>query len=186
MRKTVWTFGLIAGGVMSLMMVALLPFHDAVGDRGMLVGYTTMVLAFLFIYFGVRSYRDTIGNGRISFGRALAIGLLIMSVANLCYVATWEVIYYNFESDYLAKYQAHEIDKIKASGASATDVAKRTAEFQRWAELYKNPLINVAVTFAEPLPVGLIMSLLAAGLLRKRREESQETSTESRFARAAP
>src|SRR5690349_5517090 len=79
MKKTVWTFGLISGGVISALMLLALPFHDRIGFDvgGYVVGYTTMVLAFLFIYFGVRSYRDNVGNGHVSFGRALAVGSLI-------------------------------------------------------------------------------------------------------------
>ena len=62
-----------------------------------------MVLAFLLIYFGVRSYRDNVAGGRVGFGRALAVGVLITTLASVCYVATWEVLYFNFEHDFLGK-----------------------------------------------------------------------------------
>src|SRR5262245_52852430 len=101
MKKSVWTFGLISGGVISALMAITLPFQDAIGfDHSLTVGYTTMVLAFLFIYFGIRSYRDNVGKGSISFGRAMAIGSLIAAVSSACYVATWEVIYYEFSPDF--------------------------------------------------------------------------------------
>src|SRR5437763_10610748 len=78
MRKIVLTFGLIAGAVLSAMMVVTLPFEHRFGnDVGLLVGYTTMVAASLLIYFGVRRYRDTVAGGRVRFGRALVVGLLI-------------------------------------------------------------------------------------------------------------
>src|SRR5262245_56239602 len=125
MKRTVWTFGLISGAILSVMMLIALPFHDAIGfDRGMVIGYTTMVLAFLLIYFGVRSYRDNVAKGRLSFGRALAVGTLITAVASSCYVATWEVIYYRLAPDYLAKYQAHVIEKARASGESQAAIDK--------------------------------------------------------------
>src|SRR5688500_19890895 len=95
MQKTVLTFGLIAGAILSVMMLATLPFMDAIGfDRGEVIGYTTMVLAFLLIFFGVRSYRDNVAGGSVSFGRALAVGSLIAVVASVCYVVTWQIIYY--------------------------------------------------------------------------------------------
>src|SRR5690348_10656018 len=95
MRKIVLTFGLIAGAMMSGMFLITWQFHDQIGfDRGAIVGYTSMVLAFLMIWVGVRTYRDEVGGGRIGFGRALAVGLLIMFVASCCYVATWEIIYF--------------------------------------------------------------------------------------------
>jgi Protein of unknown function (DUF4199) len=170
MKKTIWTFGLISGAVISAEMLILLPFHDAIGfDRGYVVGYTTMVVAFLFIYFGVRSYRDNVGNGSVSFGRALAVGSLIAIVSSVCYTATWEVVYYTVQPDFTAKYQAYEISKLKASGASQTEVDRRTADLQRFAEMYKNPAVNAAVTLVEPLPVGLVIALVSAGVLRRRR-----------------
>ena len=81
MKKTVLTFGLIAGAILSAMMLITLPFHDAIGwERGEIVGYTSMVLAFLLVFFGVRSYRDNVGGGRVGFGRAFAVGSLIAVV----------------------------------------------------------------------------------------------------------
>ena len=169
MKKIVWTFGLISGAVISLMMLTTLPFEDAIGfDRGAIIGYTTMVLAFLFIYFGVRSYRDTIGKGSISFGRGLVIGTLIAVISSACYVATWEVIYFKLSPDFTAKYQAYELNKAKANGASQEAIAKREAELNKFAEMYKNPVVNAAITFIEPLPVGLVIALVSAGVLRRR------------------
>lgn len=170
MKRTVWTFGLISGAILSLMMAATVPFHDAIGfDRGAIVGYTSMVLAFLLIFFGVRSYRDNVAGGSVGFGRALAVGSLIAVVASACYVATWEVIYYRFMPDFPAKYQAYEIGRAKASGATQAEIDKRTAELKRFAELYENPAINAAMTFVEPFPVGLVFALVSAGILRRRR-----------------
>ena len=118
MKKTVWTFGLISGGILSAMMVGTMPFEDQIGfDRSEIIGYTTMVLAFLLIYFGIRSYRDNVAGGSVSFGRALAVGSLIAVIASACYVATWEVLFYKFIPDFRAKYETYMIDRVKTSGA---------------------------------------------------------------------
>ena len=170
MKKTVWTFGLISGAILSIMMAATVPFEHQIGyDHGLIVGYTTMVLSFLLIYFGIRSYRDNVGGGTVRFGRAFAVGALIACIASVCYVATWEVIFFKFEPDFMDKFTAHAIDQVKASGASQAVVEQKTAELKRQAELYKNPLINVAWTFIEPLPVGLVIALVSAGVLSRRR-----------------
>ena len=114
MKKIVLTFGLISGAILSAFMAVTFPFLDAIGsDRGYVVGYTSMVVAFLLIYFGVRSYRDNVAGGTVRFGRAFAVGALIGVVASVCYVATWEVIYFKFAPDFLVKYQAHEIEKAR-------------------------------------------------------------------------
>jgi len=171
MKKTVWTFGLISGVILSTMMAITVPFEHEIGyDHALIVGYTTMVLSFLLIFFGIRSYRDNVGGGTVRFGRAFAVGALIAAIASVCYVATWEVIFFKFEPDFMDKYTARAIEQVKASGASEAVVAQRTAELARQAELYKNPLVNVAMTFIEPLPVGLLIALVSAGVLSRRRK----------------
>jgi hypothetical protein len=126
MKKTVWTFGLISGVLVSAMMAATLPFQGENGfDHSLLVGYATMVLSFLLIYFGVRSYRDNVGRGTVGFGRALAVGSLIGVVASVCYVATWEVMYFKFMPDFMTRYGVHEIQKARAAGASEATLAQK-------------------------------------------------------------
>src|SRR5438132_83151 len=174
MKKTVLTFGLISGAVISVLMLLTIPFHDAIGFGigGLIVGYTTMVLAFLLIFFGVRSYRDNVAGGTVRFGRAFAVGALIGVVASLCYVATWEVVSSKLAPDYLLKYQAHMLDKARADGLSEAAIAQKKAEMDKFATLYKNPAINAAVTFTEPLPVALIVALVSAGVLSRRRKSA--------------
>jgi hypothetical protein len=170
MKKTVWTFGLISGAVLSAMMLLTMPFLDSIGfDRGEIIGYTTMVLSFLLVFFGVRSYRDNVAGGALSFGRALAVGAMIVAVSSLCYVATWEFIYFELKPDFATKYGAYTVEKLKQSGASAAEIQQRTAEMQQFAEKYRNPVYNSAVTFLEPLPVGLVIALVSAGVLRRKR-----------------
>ena len=171
MRKIVLTFGLIAGGILAATFLIALPFHDAIGfDRAMILGYTSMVLAFLLIFFGVRSYRDNVAGGRLGFGRALAVGVLIGVVASSIYVLTWEIYYFGTKSDYIEKYQAHMIDKARKAGESPEAIAAKQAEMDKFAEMYKNPLINSAMTFLEPLPVALVVSLVTAGVLSRRKK----------------
>lgn len=178
MKNTVIKYGLISGALISVMMMLTIPFHDQIGfgTSGLVVGYTTMVLAFLLIYFGVRSYRDTVGGGTVRFGRALAIGVLIAVVSSACYVATWEVMYFKFMPDFMDKYSAHVLEKARASGASEAQITSRRAEMEKLAAMYKNPLYNSALTFMEPLPVGLIVSLVTAGVLSRRRKRDARAS----------
>ena len=168
MRKIVLTYGLIAGGILAATFLVSLQFHEAIGfDGGMVVGYTSMVLAFLLIFFGVRSYRDNVAGGKLGFGRALSVGLLIGLVASCCYVLTWEIIYFGTKSDYIEKYQAHMMDKARQAGESEEAIAAKQVEMAKFAQMYRNPLINSAMTFLEPLPVALIMALVSAGVLRR-------------------
>ena len=176
MKKTVLVFGLISGAIMSIIMALTMPFHDAIGfDLGLVIGYTSIVGAGLLIFFGVRSYRDNVAGGSVTFGRALAVGALIAVVASLFYVATWQVIYYSSDSDYLERYQAYTMEKERAAGATQAELDRKLAEMQRFAELYKkNPAFNSAITLIEPLPVELVIALVSAGILSRRRRHGAQ------------
>lgn len=171
MRKIVLTFGLIAGAILSVMMIVTFALPNQIEfDNGAIIGYTTMVLAFLMVYFGVKSYRDTMAGGRVSFGRAFQVGLSIMAIASVGYVGTWEVIYFKFEPDFMDKYAAYELEKAKRSGATNAQIAAQTQELAHFREIYKKPLVNIAYTFLEPLPVGLLITLISAGVLSRKRK----------------
>ena len=169
MKKTILTFGLISGGVISVLMIATVPFGDRLGiGHSYLVGYTTMILAFLLVYFGIRSYRDNLGDGHISFGKAFVIGISITLISSLCYVVTWEILYFKFMPDFMDKYGAYAIQKLQASGASAAAIQAKIEEIKRYKVLEDNPLTNAAMTFIEPFPVGLIITLASAAILRRK------------------
>jgi len=174
MKKIVLTFGLISGAISAALMLATVPFIDKIGfDRGVIVGYTGMVLSFLLVFFGIRSYRENIGKGQISFGRALGVGLLIMLISCICYVITWEIVYFNFMPDFGEKYAAYMIESARASGASPEQISKQIEQMKSFKVMYDKPLINAALTFLEPLPVGLIMTFISSLILRKRRREAE-------------
>jgi uncharacterized membrane protein (DUF485 family) len=170
MRRIVLTFGLIAGAILSAMMLITLPFQDRIGfDKGAIIGYTTMVLAFLMVFFGVRSYRDNVAGGTVTFGRAFKVGLLITAVATACYVATWQVVYYKLAPDFLDKYSAYAVEKARSSGATEEEIAAQAKKMAEFKELYQNPLVNIGLTLLEPLPVGIVFTLLTAGVLSRKR-----------------
>ncbi len=172
MKRTILLFGLISGVIASVMMLAMLPFQDRLnhGNIALVLGYTTMVLSFLLVYFGVRSYRDNIGGGQITFGKAFAVGISITLISCLFYVVTWEIVYFNFMHDFMDKYGAHVVQKMQASGATAAAVQAKVEEMNKLKVLYQNPLINAAMTFLEPFPVGLVITLLSALVLRRKPE----------------
>ena len=111
MKRTIIVFGLISGAVSSAMMLATVPFYDRIGfgTSGLVVGYTGMVLSFLLVFFGVRSYRDNVGGGQITFGKAFMIGLAITLISCVCYVITWEALYFTVLHDFPEKYAAYMI-----------------------------------------------------------------------------
>ena len=181
MKKTVLTFGLIAGLMISVLMDGSLLLANKIGSghNSMLLGYTMMVASFLLVYFGIRSYRDNNLAGQISFGRAFTCGILITLITTVFYVVTWEVIYFNFIPHFMDSYWAAQIHKVQASGLDPATIATKVAAIEHSQQLYQNPLVNMAYTFMEPLPVGLVITLFSAAILR-RKASAEPTDGRSR------
>lgn len=177
MKKTVLTFGLISGALSSLMMVATVPFADKIGfGHSYVVGYTTIVLSFLLVFFGIRSYRDNVGNGQITFSKAFAVGISITLISCIFYVVTWEILYFNFLPDFMDKYGAYKIEKLKASGAGPAAIQAQIEQVKKYKEIEDNPFLNAAMTFIEPFPVGLVITLLSAAILKKKSQSQPAQS----------
>src|ERR1700755_3423729 len=169
MKKTVLTFGLISGAMISVLMGGSLLLANRIGSgHSMVIGYTIMVASFLLVYFGIRSYRDNNLGGQISFGRAFACGILITLITTACYVATWEVLYFNFMPHFMDSYFAAQIHKVQSSGLDPTTTAAQVAAIQHSQQLYQNPFVNMAYTFLEPLPVGLIITVISPPTPRRK------------------
>jgi hypothetical protein len=165
MKKTVLTFGLISGGIMTVMMFATLPFTDSVWlqSHSMVIGYTTIVLSFMLVFFGIRSYRENVGGGTITFGRAFAVGILITLISSVLYVVTWEIMYFGVPS-FGERFMTMCVAHIKNSGASPEAIQTQLNQLK----YLDNPFINAALTFTEPFPIGLIITLISALILRKK------------------
>ncbi len=177
MRKIIVTFGLISGAISSLMMIALVTFGGRIGfDRGAIIGNTSIVLSFLMVFFGIRTYRDNIGDGQITFLKAFAVGLSITLISCIVYVVTWEVIYYNFLPGYWDAYGAHLVQKLTASGANPAAIQEKLQQVRKYKELYKNPFFNAVLTFIHPFPIGLVITLFSALVLRRKPQPQPEQS----------
>jgi hypothetical protein len=179
MQNIVLRFGLASGAILvTLSGVVLAVNRKGSFEHGQTLGYSVMVLSLLLVFFGVRSYRDDVAGGSIGFGKAFQVGLLISLVACAMYVIAWEIAYYNFFPNFLDHYNAHALAKMRAAGESEAAIQKAAAKMADFAKLYANPLFNAGVTFLEVFPVGLIMTLVSAAILRRKpREEAPAAAT---------
>ena len=173
MRKFVLKFGLIAGLILSVTMIGFLMFQGAIGfEHSHLWGYGTMVLAFLMVYFGVKAYRDEEAGGSIGFWRAFQVGLLITLVGTACYVATWQIAGPALAPDFMEKYVDYTLAEARKKGATEAQIEQQRKDMDAFMVMYRKPLVNIAFTTLEPLPVGLVFTLVAAGVLSRRRRET--------------
>ena len=171
MKKIVIRYGLASGAILIALSAVLIPLclNGTINfDHSEVLGYSAMVLSFLLVFFGVRSYRDNVAGGTISFGKAFQVGILITLITCAMYVISWEIAYFNFFPDFLDKYSAHTLDRLRASGASAAKIQETTDQMAMMAKYYDNIFFNMAITLMEVLPVGLIMTLISAAIVRRK------------------
>jgi len=177
MKKTVFVFGSISSVVLILWIAifATLCYRNPNFEGSMLLGYSAMLVAFSFIFVGTKNFRDNYNNGFITFGKAFQVGLYIALIGSSAYVLAWLIDYYVFVPDFMDKYVAHTIAKATARGASTAELAKLKEEMAFDAKIYKNPLGVILFTYIEVLPVGLVIALITA-LILKRKPQSATVS----------
>ena len=183
MKRNILIYGLIAGIIVSVLMVISINYISHADGKvdyntSLLIGYASMLIAFSLVYVGIRNYRDKYNGGVISFGKAFKIGLMMVLIASTIYVAAWLIDYFFFIPDFMEKFSAQEIADLKASGASQAEIDKQTKEMANFAEMYKNPLFNALMTYAEILPVGLIVTLISS-LILKRKSNTKQFNTQT-------
>lgn len=173
MKKNILIYGLIAGVIVSASMLTSVNYlshceGNVDYDTSMVIGYASMLIAFSLVFIGIRNYRDKYNEGVISFGKAFKIGIMMVLIASTMYVVAWLIDNYFFIPDFMEKYSAHMLDELKASGASQAEIDKQIKEMAYFAEMYKNPFFNAMMTYAEILPVGLIVTLISSFILKRK------------------
>ena len=176
MKRNIIIYGLIAGIAVSTSMLFTMSNLSHCGGNidfktSMLIGYASMLIAFSLVFVGIRNHRDKYSEGVISFGKAFKIGLMMVLIASTIYVLAWLVDYFLFIPDFMEKYSAQELMELKASGASQAEIDEQTKEMANFVRMYKNPFFNAMMTYVEILPVGLVVTLISA-LILKRKQKS--------------
>jgi len=171
MLKKILSYGVVAGLIAGIPLSVLVIAMDGQPPMqyGMVIGYLTMLIALSAVFIAIKRYRDTELGGVIGFWPALGIGLGITVVAGIIYVAAWESAVAITHLDFGTAYANALIDQEKAKGVSGEALAKFTAEMEAFKKQYANPLFRLPMTFAEIFPVGVLVSLVSAGLLRNSR-----------------
>ncbi|HXC57120.1 MAG TPA: DUF4199 domain-containing protein [Rhizomicrobium sp.] len=171
MLRRILIYGLIAGVIVAIptsLLPILLKDHLPLAT-GMVIGYTSMLVAFSMVFLAIKRQRDEAGGGVIRFFPALGLGLAVSVVASIFYVAAWELAMAVTHMDFVAGYSRTALAEAKASGASAAALAKLTAQLAELRRNYANPLYRYGETFTEIFPVGVLVSLISAALLRNSR-----------------
>lgn len=169
MKKTVWNYGLLSGALGMVWLIVFKNFEQKIGfELGEVLGYVSIILSFSVIFFAIRSYRDQQLNGFISFGKAFKTGLFISLISSAIYGLAWAIMSHFFYPDFYNHYLEFKTAQMQAQGLSAAEIAAYSREMMQMKEMMSNPLVNfLVISVIEPLPVGIIVTLICSGILKK-------------------
>ena len=183
MKKTVLTFGLISGAIAALMSFVAIPLVGRVPFEYLTVlGYTIFVACFLMVFFGIRSYRDNVAGGTITFGRAFKVGILITLISCGIYVITWDFIYHRFLPNFLDQYSNYMVEKMRAQGATQEEINLTIQQNEQFIEWHKNPFLRYVMSMMNAFPVGLLITLISAFILRRKQPKRDGESSNAEIA----
>lgn len=171
MKKIILTYGLIAGAIVGAMLAITIPLYNSGTikvENGQWVGYSIMIIALSLIFFAVKNYRDRHLGGVISFGKGFQIGILVTLVAALIYALTWEICYHTVAKGFIQLMTDSYTKKLQMDYSDVAVIQQKTDEMKQMMEMYKNPVIRFGMSILEILPVGLVLSLLSAFILKKK------------------
>jgi len=169
--RIVLIYGVVAGLVVAVPMVAtmLTLTAETAPDNGAVYGYVTMIVALTAVFLGVKHYRDKVLGGAVRFVPALLVGLAISAVASVIYAIGWEISLALTGFDFPAAYMREMVDTARANGAPPAEIERITQQAEGFARLYANPLYRLPITFVEMFPIGAVIALISAALLRNSR-----------------
>ncbi len=175
MKKNIIVFGLIAGIIVSVFMILgmahLIDTDDF--EHSMVLGYTSMLIAFAFVFVGIKNQRDKHNMGVITFGQGFKTGFWITLIASTMYVVTWMIDFHFFIPDFMDKYSAHMVDQAKTAGKTAGEIDQLVSDMDSYKEMYKNPFLVVLLTYMEILPVGILITLISAFILKRKKNPGE-------------
>ncbi len=171
MKRVIIVFGIIAGLLVAGLMYLTLPIGKEKMDfeLGEKLGYLSMLISLSVIFFGIRIQRERYEGGSISFGKGFMTGLYITLIASVIYALGWEIYYRTSASDFMDVYIKYYLDRLQAEGVPADELQQKTEQMNSMREWYKNPLVRFGFTLMEILPVGLVISVVSALILRRSR-----------------
>ena len=170
MRKIILTHGFIAGAIVSLMILGSIPLWNRgilTFDNSEIAGYTTIVVALSMVFFGIKSCRDYHFGGSISFWQGVKVGLLITLIGSLMYVLAWEISQ-SLMPDFSDRMWEHFAEDAKKEAKDEAELNAAVQEIETWKKLYKNPVVRFGMTLMEIFPVGILITLISAAILRKK------------------
>lgn len=164
MNNIILKNGIFGGIIVSIVMISMTLYMKTNPDSepSTIIGFGSMLLAFIFVILGIKQERET-NSGVITFGKAFLTGLSISLVISTIYVIVWLIVYYNFFPNFMEQYS-----EMVLKNTNPEELVAKTSEMNQMKEWYKNPIMIILLTLMEILPIGIVVSLVGALILKKK------------------
>jgi F0F1-type ATP synthase assembly protein I len=164
MKNIILKNGIFGGIIVSIVMISMTLYMKANPEHepNAIIGFSSMLLAFIFVILGIKKKRET-NSGVITFSKAFLTGLSISLVISTIYVIVWLIVYYNFFPNFMEQYS-----EMVLKNTNPEELVAKTSEMNQMKEWYKNPIMIILLTLMEILPIGIIVSLIGALILKKK------------------
>jgi hypothetical protein len=170
MKKIILVYGLISGTITAALLMGTMSLYQSGSlphENGALIGYSGMIISLSLIFFGIKSLRDNQLGGNITFWKGCQVGLIIAFIASTFYGLAWEITYRNMDPAFFQTIMDPYYENMRA-GLTGAALEAKEKEIAQFIENYKNPIIRFGMSLVEIFPVGLAITLISAGLLRKK------------------
>ena len=132
------------------------------------VGYLSMFLSMVFVFLGIKYFRDHVNDGAVSFGQSMKIGLLIALFPALTF-EIMDQIYVNFiNPNFYQEYYQRQVDKIQSD--SPEEYQAQVEKLEQEREMFANPMVQFLVMFLTVFVIGVVVTIIS-GLILKRDPE---------------
>jgi len=152
MKTTILRYGffsLIAAVV--LFLAALVLGQELSSTTQMVIGYISMTISLLFVFFGIKHYRDQENNGSITFRKAFILGIFISVFAAVGFAIIDYIYTAVINPDWIANYVQTQRD-LGYEGEIPDHTSSSLAVFM----------------FLIVMVVGIIITILSALILQRK------------------
>lgn len=170
MKKTILKYGLSSGFIISAFMIISMLLHKEGWDftSSMYYGFTMMLVALSLIFFALSNFRKNEPE-KYNYKNGLFIGLGISLLCSIMYVITWDIAFNNFVPDFMVKYSEFYLKNLEAKGVSTAEFAEAKEQMAEYVKMYDITWYRMGVTFTEIFPMGLLVSVIAPIIIRKKK-----------------
>lgn len=168
MKKVVIRYGLLA----SLLIVVLsaidmfLIAKVAGAEIQEIAGYLTMLISMVFVFLGIRHYRDMVNGGFLSFGEGMKVGVLIVLIPSL-FFGIFDILYTEvINPGWMEQYYLDYESKLKAT-IPADKLESALKDLQAQKEIFSNPFLQFLLMALTVFIIGLIVTIISSLTLKK-------------------